>query len=702
MIKVAALACLFASFLGLGSVAFADEGMWTFDNLPVKEMQAQYKFTPSAEWLAHVQHAALRVKDGCSAAFVSGDGLIITNQHCIGECLASLSSPKHDYTTDGFYAYTRDQELHCPQMEMEQLTDTRDVTSEVSKRLKGLSGDDYVDAFRDVSSDLEQDCADGDPRRWSCEVVDLYHGGRYALYKYRRYQDLRLVFTPEYAVAAFGGDPDNFNFPRYSLDVALLRAYDHGQPVHSEYLALSSTTPSVGELVFAAGSPGSTDRGRTLAELKAFRDDNLTPALVYYSELRGILEQYAHEGPDQRRMAYANLGEVGNLIKSHLGQLEALQDQAALQRKAADEQALRDWVMSVPARKAEYGDPWSVIAAAEQRQHALITRYRMLEQAWGFESRLFDYARLLVRGAVERDKPNNRRLTEYRDANMPQVEQALFADTPVASDYEELMLGWSLGKLREALGADDPLVRKVLGRDSPEQFARRAVEGSQLDSVATRQRMWRDTDFMEVSNDPMIVLAAEVDAAARAVRKQYEQQVLAVVRAQGQVIARARFARDGTGIYPDATFTLRLSYGQVQGWQEGDRQVPAFTDLAGMYARATGSAPFALPPRWLAVEGQLPTATHLDFVTTNDIVGGSSGSPVIDRDGKLVGLVFDGNIHSLGGDFWYDGEDNRAVALDGQALLLALRKVYGMTGLADELASGHMQPADLAPVKGGQ
>jgi len=702
MIRIAALACLLATCLGLGFSAHADEGMWTFDNLPLKEMQSQYQFTPSADWLAHVQHAALRVKDGCSAAFVSGDGLIITNQHCIGECLASLSSPKRDYTSDGYYAYSREQELRCPQMEMEQLTDSHDVTAEMSKRLKGLSGDEYADAFRDISSTLEQVCADGDTHRWSCEVVDLYHGGRYVLYKYRRYQDLRLVFTPEYAVAAFGGDPDNFNFPRYSLDVALLRAYDRDQPVQSEYLALATSTPSVGELVFAAGNPGNTARGRTLAELKALRDDDLTPALVYYSELRGMLEEYAHEGADQRRMAYANLGEVDNLIKSHEGQLEALQDQTALERKAADEQALREWVLADPARKAEYGDPWNAIAVAEQRQHALITRYRMLEQGWGLESRLFDYARLLVRGVVERDKPNGRRLPEYRDANLPQVEQMLFSDAPVASDYEELMLGWSLTKLREALGADDPLVRKVLGRDSPEQFARRAVDGTQLDSAANRQRMWRDADFMEISNDPLIVLAAKVDNAAREVRKQYEQQVLAVIHSQGEIIARARFARDGTGMYPDATFTLRLSYGQVQGWQEDDRKVPAFTDLAGLYARATGSAPFALPPRWMAAEPQLPAATHLDFVTTNDIVGGSSGSPVIDRDGKLVGLVFDGNIHSLGGDFWYDGDANRAVAMDDQALLVALRKVYNMPALADELVTGHIQAANLAPKASGQ
>ena len=702
MNKLWSIAFLLCSCAALTDSAVADEGMWTFDDLPLKEMQTQYQFTPSADWLGHLQKAALRLKDGCSASFVSADGLVLTNQHCIADCIAQLSMPKHDYTQDGFYAYSRDQEQRCPQLTAEQLTDSQDVTAEVAKSLKSLSGDDYTEAFRDVSSRLEQACSDGDSRRWSCELVALYHGGRYELYKYRRYTDLRLVFTPESAIAGFGGDPDNFNFPRYSLDVAVLRAYDRDQPVQADYLPFSAQAPKEGDLVFTAGNPGNTERGRTVAELKALRDDDLIPGLIYYSELRGVLEQYAHEGPDQRRMAYANLGAVENLIKAHQGQLEALQDPAQLQRKAEEEQSLRDWVMSDPARKAEYGDPWGAIGMAEQHNHALVTRYRMLEQGWGFESRLFDYARMLVRHLEERDKTNSRRLPEYRDTNLPQLESVLFADVPVSQDYEELMLGWSLAKLRAALGADDPVVRRVLGRNSPEQVARTAVESSQLDSVSVRRRMWSEPDFMEVANDPMIRLAGAVDKEARAVRKQYETQVVSVLRSQGQMIARARFAREGTGIYPDATFTLRLSYGQVQGWQEGDEKIPAFTDIAGLYARATGNAPFALPPRWLAAEPQLASGTHFDFVTTNDIVGGSSGSPVVDRDGRVVGLVFDGNIHSLGGDFWYDSDQNRAVAVDDQALLLALRRVYGMNGLADELVQGHMQTANLAPKAAGQ
>ncbi|HEV7165444.1 MAG TPA: S46 family peptidase [Gammaproteobacteria bacterium] len=667
----------------------AEEGMWTFDNLPMKEMQSQYGFTPSQDWLQHVQLAAVRISDGCSGAFVSVDGLMLTNRHCVDGCIAQISSPKADYIRDGFYAQTGEQEIRCPDMEVDQLESTQDVTAEVQGSVKGLEGERYNSALRSVSGRLEDGCNDGEPTIWSCQVVDLYHGGRYALYKYRRYQDVRLVFTPENAIANFGGDPDNFNFPRYSLDVALLRAYERDKPVHTEYLSLATRAPDDGELVFTAGNPGTTERNQTVTELKSLRDDDLVPSLIYYSELRGILEQFATEGPQQQRMAYANLASVENLIKEDQGRLEALGDQTEFEHKTADEAALRDWVLNDPARRAEYGDPWSAINTAEQKYRTIATRYRMLEEGWGFESRLFDYARTLVRGEQEMDKSNGRRLAEFRDSNLPQIQQALFSSVPVSVDYEELMLTWSLTKLRAALGADDPLVQQLLGKSSPAQVARAAVEGTRLDSPAYRRRLWEDSGFMDMSDDPMLKLARLVDKDARAVRKTYEEDVQAEIDMQGELIARARFARDGTGIYPDATFTLRLSYGQVRGWDEQGQPVPAFTDFAGLYARATGSAPYLLPPSWLAAEPQLDAKTPFDFVTTNDIAGGNSGSPVIDRDGKLVGLVFDGNIHSLGGDFWYDARDNRAVALDMPALLYALRKVYAMHALADELSAGH-------------
>ena len=671
--------------------AWAEEGMWTFDNLPVKELQSTYHYTPSAEWLAQVQQAAVRVGNGCSGAFVSADGLILTNQHCIDECLAELATPKQDFTADGFYAAGLGQESRCPDLEVDQLVESSDVTAEVQDALKGLEGERYFGALRFITSKLESDCVNGDARTWSCEVVGLYHGGRYALYKYRRYADVRLVFTPESSIANFGGDPDNFNFPRYCLDVAILRAYQRDKPAHTAYLPFRAGDPTDGELVFTAGNPGSTERGWTLAELNSLREDDIVPSLIYYSELRGVLEQFAKEGREQQRLAFANLSDIENAIKDYQGELEALQDQTQLDKKATEEAALRAWVTSDPARRAQYGDPWSAIAAAEVDYHDLVLRYRMLEQAWGFQSRLFDYARTLLRAAAERDKPNGRRLPEFRDSNLPAVEGSLLASTPSSPDYEELMLEWSLTRLRASLGADDPLVRRVLGRYSPQQVARTAVEGTRLDSAAYRKQLWEnEQNIIDIAADPMIALARAVDADARSVRQAYEEKVQAVLRQQGELIAQARFARDGAASYPDATFTLRLSYGQVRGWQEPEGPVPTFTDLGGLYARATGSAPFQLPQRWLDARPRLDLKTAFNYVTTNDIVGGSSGSPVIDKDGKLVGLVFDGNIHSLGGDFWYDGRSNRAVALDNTAVLTALRKVYLMPQLADELVNGHL------------
>jgi Peptidase S46 len=460
--------------------------------------------------------------------------------------------------------------------------------------------------------------------------------------------------------------------------------------VQGEYLQLAAQAPRAGELVFTAGNPGYTERRQTVAELKSLRDDYLVPSLVYYSELRGILEQFATEGPQQQRMAYANLASVENLLKEDQGRLEALQDQTEFDRKTRDEAALRDWVLNDPARRAQYGDPWSAISVAEQKYHGIAVRYRLLEQGLGLESRLFDYARLLLRGEEERAKGNGRRLAEFRDSSLPEVEQTLFSSVPVSPDYEELMLTWSLTKLRAALGADDPLVKQVLGKNSPAQVARDAVEGTRLDSPAFRRRLWEDSAFMDQTYDPMLKLAQLVDKDARAVRKTYEEDVQAEIDSQSELIAQARFARDGTGSYPDATFTLRLSYGQVRGWDEEGQPVAPFTDIGGLYDRATGSAPFMLPQSWVTAKPRLDLKMPLDFVTTNDIAGGNSGSPVIDRDGRLVGLVFDGNIHSLGGDFWYDARDNRAVALDMPALLDALRKVYAMNALAGELTTGKL------------
>ena len=461
--------------------------------------------------------------------------------------------------------------------------------------------------------------------------------------------------------------------------------------MHPTYLPFAPDGPKAGELVFTSGNPGSTSRAKTAAELVALRDTGLPRLGAYLENLDGVLWEYSRRGSEQARHAEEDLFWIENELKVVAGWRATLADPALIARKRADDAALRDWVNAAPDRRALYGDPWAAIAAAMRADAVIAPRYTMIEgehgQILGFSSALFRRARRLVRAAAERAKPDAERLPEYRDANLPALQQELFADAPTYKQFDQTKLAWSLGKLRQVLGADDPLVRQVLGTTSPEETATRLVEGTKLADVADRHRLWDGGEAaITASTDPMVVLARDVDPAARAVRKRHDDEVQAVLDKSGEAIAHARFARDAGASYPDATFSPRLSYGTVEGWTEDDgRVVPSFTHFAGLYRRATGSDPFQLPPRWADMHGKLDLATPFNFVTTNDIVGGNSGSPVVDRDGRAVGLIFDGNIHSLGGDFAYDGRQNRAVAVDTAAILAALRDVYGQTALADEL-----------------
>ncbi|MBU6405163.1 MAG: S46 family peptidase [Proteobacteria bacterium] len=670
--------------------AWAGEGMWTLDNLPVKTLQEKYGFTPGAAWVQHVQGAALRLAGGCSGSFVSADGLVMTNHHCANECLAQISTPKKNYMSDAFIARSEKDEVRCPEIELNQLLAITDVTAQVNAATAGKSGADFIKAQRAVIGNIENACAGKDARNLRCEVVSLYHGGRYDLYKYKRYQDVRLVFAPQQAIAFFGGDPDNFNFPRYDLDVTFLRAYEHGQPAHTpDFFKFNPAGPKAGELTFVVGNPGSTMRNYTIAQLKSLRDDRLLPLYGYLSEMRGVLWEYSRRGPEQAQQAGDELFGVDNSIKAFTGQLQTLNDPAFWAYKQKQEDALKAWVHADAARRAEYGDPWASIAKAEQVYAGLATPYRMLERGQGFDARLFQIARALVRGAIERAKPNAERLPPYRDSNLPALEQFLFSTAPVHPQFERTQLAWSLEKLRQALGVDAPIVQQVLGKQAPSALAAQLVDGSKLASIAERRKLWAGgLKAIDASQDPMIRLALKVDPAALAVRKQVEDEVDAPVRKASELIAKAQFARLGTSIYPDATFTLRLSYGQVKGWDEHGKPVPPFTHFAGLYQRATGSDPFKLPADWIAAKDKLDLRTPFDFVTTNDIIGGNSGSPVINRQGEVVGLIFDGNIHSLGGAFWYDARLNRAVAVDSAALIEAIRTVYGDQKLADELVNG--------------
>lgn len=681
---------LLTALLCSAPLAWAAEGMWTLDNPPLARMKQELGAAPDAAWFERVMRGSARIANGCSASFVSPEGLVLTNHHCAVTCVEQLSTPEVDRVKQGFLATDRSQELTCPALEINRLEAITDVTREVKAATRGLQGQAFKDAYNAATAKITQACTGDAGKTRRCDVVDLYHGGQYKLYRYHRFQDVRLVFAPEQAVAFFGGDPDNFNFPRYDFDMSLMRVYEDGKPATvKDWLPLNPAGPQAGEPVFVTGHPGQTERGYTQAQLEELRAHNHTDILLWLSEYRGRLTEYGKRSPEAARQANATLFGIENGFKALKGQLEALNDSTLMAAKARDEAALRRFVAGRKDLPAETAKAWDEIARALQAYDAFRNAHVMVGEGQAFDSALYRTARRLVRGTVERTKPNEQRLPEYAEAAMPQVEAQLFSAAPVYPEFEKFKLAFSLSKMRERLGADHPLVKQVLGSDSPEQLADRLVDGSKLADVAVRRGLWAGgSTAVQASDDPMIRLALAVDGPARELRRRHEREVEAVIQKNTELIAAARFAQSGTGLYPDATFTLRLSYGRVAGWKEGDADVAPFTRTAGLYERATGVDPFALPASWLEAKAKLDPNRPFNFVTTNDIIGGNSGSPMLNAKGEVVGLIFDGNIHSLGGAFGYDGRKNRAVAVDTAIMVEALDKVYHAPHLLKELLGG--------------
>ena len=666
--------------------------MWPLQLLPTGAVRQQYGVDLSPEWLNRVRDASVRLAN-CSATFVSADGLLLTNQHCVRNCLAEHSARRQNLLTEGFLAAARDHEPQCSSQVADVLLDTEDVTATLDAATRNLEARAANSARKQTRTRLEQACEEQsritDPQaQIRCETVALYAGGQYYLYRYRRYSDLRLVFAPELAIAAFGGDPDNFQYPRWNLDVALLRAYDGtGAPAHTpHFLHLDFKGPKAGEPVFVVGNPGSTYRALTVAQLLEMRDVELPHAILRDSELRGRLIEFGRAGPANASIAQMALISLENVLKVRRRELDALHETEALNRlrRVESEQRARFASRSRAAHDAE--DPWEQIARAQERKRALYLPYMYVEGGGGFDTLLFSYARTLVRAAAERPKPNEERLREYTDGALPRIEQTLRAAVPVYADLEQLTLSFSLDRMREFLGPDYPLVHTLLARASPDALAAYLVHKTHLADPQLRLQLWNGgAAAVNASHDPMIELARSVDADARALRKRYEDEVEAPLELASEQIARARFAASGTSDYPDANFTLRLNAGTVQGWRENDLLVAPFTQLRGLYARAGGVEPFALPPRWLEARQKLNPDTPLNLSSSNDIVGGNSGSPLLDAQGNVVGVIFDGNIHSIAGAFWYNPIDNRAVAVDSAALLEALRVVYRARNVLNEL-----------------
>ncbi len=678
------LACVFI----FSTLATADEGMWLYNASPKDKIKAKYGFELTQEWLDHVRLSSVRFNNGGSGSFVSADGLTFTNHHVGAGCVQQLSTAGRDYIKTGFYAKTQADEAKCPNLELNQLVGIEDVTDKVNAGVKaGMSAAESGQAQRAAMSQVEKDCATATGLR--CDVVIFYSGQVYNLYKYKKYTDVRLVFAPEFDIAFFGGDPDNFTYPRFDLDITFFRVYENGKPAHLDnYLRWSRSGVKDGELIFVSGHPGNTGRLLTMAQLEFLRDLQYPANLKLYQRRIALLQDFSKQSEENARIAKEDIFSLQNAQKAITGYESGLLDKAIMDAKAADEAKLRAAFKADP-KNSGAADPWDEIAQAMKLQRSIYPNLVYLERLRGFAGHLAMTARSLVRAAAEKPKPNQERMREFRDSNLPSYEQMLFSTEPVYKNLDTVLLTDSLSEMQDALGRDNPEVQKVLQGKTPAEAAKDLITNTKLDDVSIRKQLYEGGKAaIDASADPLIVAMRALDPAARAARKQFEDKVDSVTRRDGTIVAKARFAQSGFAQSPDATFTLRLSYGAVRGYQENGKSIPFATNVGGAYEHAAehnNQWPYNLPESWLKSKADLDLKTPLNFVSTADIIGGNSGSPTVNRKGDVVGIIFDGNIQSLPWMFAFSDVQGRAVSVDSRGIQEALRKIYGATALADEL-----------------
>jgi hypothetical protein len=666
-----------------------DEGMWTFDNLPISLLKQRYNFTPKQEWIDHLRLSSVRFNDGGSGAFVSKNGLVLTNHHVALGQLQKMSTPKKDYVKEGFFAKGLEDEIACPDLEVNVLVSMENVTDQVVKAVNPKSSDkEQNDQRKAQISRITKASTDQSGLR--SDVVELYQGGEYWLYRYKKYTDMRLVMAPELQAAFYGGDPDNFTYPRYALDFAFFRVYENGKPVQFEhFLKWSDDGAAEGELVFVTGHPGRTDRLNTVAQLEYARDLGLPLYLKVAAKKRADYYAYSKLGAEQDRRSKDRIFGIENAIKAVTGEYEGLLDPALIKSLKGAEDALRKSVAtSSDAATKGAKNSWDKIAAATAKSgdRRLQTTYRSYAP-----TKVAGLAGTIVRYVAEVAKPNDKRYEEFRDSSLESLKFRLFSPAPMYPDMEEFLLARTLEDAVKELGKDDEYVRAALGGREPSVVARELIEGTKLFDVAERKKLIEGGEkAVAASADALIVWSRKLDPSYRAQRKWHEDEIESVTVAEGNRIAKARFAVYGKSTYPDATFTLRMSYGKVAGYELGTTLVAPFTTFYGLYDRALGHAekpPFDLAPRVKAAQSSrsLNLAAKVNFVTTNDIIGGNSGSPIVNAKGEYVGLVFDGNIQSLVGRYAYDDARNRTVAVHSSGIIEAMRNVYGMNKLADEV-----------------
>ena len=670
------------SFLrfGLGFVftifAVADEGMWLFDHFPAARVNKNYGFEVTDQFLRHLERASVRFNNGGSGSFISPHGLLFTNHHVGADCIQKLSSAEHDYMANGFSSATESDEKACPDLEVNALLQTSDVTANVNEGINDHTPDAESNRMRKASiARIEKECANSTGNR--CDVVTLYSGAQYSLYQYKKYTDVRLVFAPEFDIAQFGGDPDNFTYPRYCLDFSLFRAYENGKPAMTpDYLVWSHEGVKDGELTFVSGNPGSTGRLQTVSHMEFSRDVSYPLILAVLKANIDQLLEYSSKSAENKRVAQDPLDYGQNSYKALSGFLDGLKDPQVMARKRDEERRLRAAVDDDPAKKAKYSATWDQITAAYAEYKTFFKDYFLIESN-PTGSDLLGIARTVVRYAEETRKPNDQRLREYQDAGLKSLEQQLYSPAPITDSLEELELSTLFRFLKSELGPRNATVKAVLGGRTPEDAARHYVSTSKLQNVDERKRLAHDLDAVKSSKDGMIQLALILDGPARKYRKEYDDKVDAVISSSESKIALARFAVYGTNEYPDATFTLRLTYGPVKGYRnDAGKLLPYATVFAGLYERATGKDPYRLPDSWIRAKSSLDLNTPFDFVTTADTHGGNSGSPTVNTKGELIGILFDGNMESMPNRYLYTDEQARSLHVASNAIVEALRKVY--------------------------